>query len=238
MVNVKKKQTREEKLEKKRQAERLRYQRIKNDPVKNAELKEKERQQYQKKKEKGQIKSIHDMTEREQRAIRKIWREKTRKHRARVKLQSIRNFPVTPPESDNEDQPSLPQNNIALDAKRRSETQRKLRNKLIKRQKNEIKELRQKVRDYKKKLLRINKQEMTPNSKVTDLLQSNSEEKIEEVKKKILFSERSVKKHLSRPLGDDYGFDFLTSGGGLKFLIFKSRLPSRDNYCTGSLTPM
>ncbi|CAH0731052.1 unnamed protein product, partial [Brenthis ino] len=71
MANVKMKQTREERLEKKRQAEKLRYQRIKNDPVKNAELKEKERQQYKKKKEKGQVKSINDMTEREQRAVKK-----------------------------------------------------------------------------------------------------------------------------------------------------------------------
>lgn len=206
MVNVKKKQTREERLEKKRQAERLRYQRIKNDPIKNAELKEKERQQYQKKKEKGQIRSIHDMTEREQRAIRKIWREKTRKHRTRVKLQSTRNFPVTPPESDNEDLPPLPQNNIALAAKRRSEIQRKLRNKLIKKQKNEIKELRQKVRDYKKKLLRIKKQEMTPNSKVTDLLQSNSKEKVEEVKKKLLFSEviqNQLKENMNLTMNDN-----------------------------------
>lgn len=83
MANVKKKQTREERLEKKRQAEKLRYQRIKNDPVKNAELKEKEKQQYKKKKEKGQVKSINDMTKREQRAVRKIWREKTKKQRSR-----------------------------------------------------------------------------------------------------------------------------------------------------------
>lgn len=80
------------------------------------------------------------MTERGQRAIRKIWREKTRKQRTRVKLQSIKNLPVSPPGSDNEDLPPVPQNNIALAAKWRSETQRKLRNKLIKKQKNEIKE--------------------------------------------------------------------------------------------------
>lgn len=189
MANVKKKQTREERLEKKRQAEKLRYQRLKNDPVKNAELKEKEKQQYKKKKEKGQIKSINDMTEREKRAIRKIWREKTKKHRDRVKLQSTRNYPVTPPASDNEDQPPLPQNNIALAAKRRSEIQRKLRNKLIKKQKNEIKHLRLKLRDCQKKLQRIEKQKMTPNSKVADLLQNNSKENVEEVKKKLLFSE-------------------------------------------------
>ncbi|CAF4951139.1 unnamed protein product [Pieris macdunnoughi] len=189
MANVKKKQTREERLEKKRQTEKLRYQRIKNDPVKNAKLKEKERQQYKKKKEKGQIKSINDMTEREQRAVRKIWREKTKKHRDRVKIQSTRNNPLTPPASDNEDQPPLPQNNIALAAKRRSEIQRKLRNQLIKKQKYEIKQLRQKVRDCQKKLRRIGKQKMTPNSKVADLLQNNSKENIEEVKKKLLFSE-------------------------------------------------
>lgn len=189
MANVKKKQTREERLEKKRQAEKLRYQRIKNDPVKNAELKEKEKQQYKKKKEKGQIKSINDMTKREQRAVRKIWREKTKKHRDRVKLQSTRNYPVTPPPSDNEDQPPLPQNNIALAAKRRSEIQRKRRNKLIKKQKYEIKQLHQKLRDYQKKLRRIGKQQMTPNSKVADLLQNNSKENVEEVKKKLLFSE-------------------------------------------------
>ncbi|KAL3274298.1 hypothetical protein HHI36_015703 [Cryptolaemus montrouzieri] len=117
-MKVKKKQTREERLEKKRQAEKLRYQRIKNDPVKNAQLKEKEKQQYKKKKEKGQIKTIKDMSEREQRAIRKIWREKTKKHRDRVKLQITRNNPITPPASDNEDQPPLPENNIALAAKR------------------------------------------------------------------------------------------------------------------------
>ncbi|KAL3274883.1 hypothetical protein HHI36_019665 [Cryptolaemus montrouzieri] len=77
------------------------------------------------------------MSEREQRAIRKIWREKTKKHRDRVKLQITRNNPITPPASDNEDQPPLPENNIALAAKRRSEIQRKLRNKLIK--KNNVK---------------------------------------------------------------------------------------------------
>lgn len=40
---------REEILEKKRIAERLRYQRLKNDPQKREEKKEKERKKYQKK---------------------------------------------------------------------------------------------------------------------------------------------------------------------------------------------
>ncbi|KAK9882156.1 hypothetical protein WA026_019673 [Henosepilachna vigintioctopunctata] len=69
------------------------------------------------------------MTKREQRAIRKIWSKKTRKYRVRVKLQ-------TPPELETPPEPPLPQNNIALATKRRSESQRKLHNKLIKKQKN------------------------------------------------------------------------------------------------------
>ncbi|CAH2014575.1 unnamed protein product [Acanthoscelides obtectus] len=75
MAKLKKKLTREERLEKKRKAERLHDQRIKNDPIKNAELKEKEK--YHRKNEKGQVRSIKDLTNREQQAVRKIWREKT-----------------------------------------------------------------------------------------------------------------------------------------------------------------
>lgn len=208
MANVKKKQTREERLEKKRQAEKLRYQKIKNDPVKNAQLKEKEKQNYQKKKEKGQIKSIKDMTEREKRAIRKIWREKTKKHRDRLKLQTPRNcLIITPPASDDEDQaPPRPQNNIILAARRRSETQRKLRNKFIKKQKDEIQRLRQKVNEYQKKLRRIAKQNMTPNTKVADLLQNKTIENVEEVKKKLIFSEviqRQLKENVNLTKNDN-----------------------------------
>ncbi|RVE54116.1 hypothetical protein evm_001239 [Chilo suppressalis] len=53
----KKKQTREERLEKKRQAERLRYQRMKSDPVKNAKLKDQEKLNYFKKRRKDKLKS-------------------------------------------------------------------------------------------------------------------------------------------------------------------------------------
>ncbi|KAK0074342.1 hypothetical protein PV325_008480 [Microctonus aethiopoides] len=191
MAKTKKKQTREERLEKKREAERLRYQRIKCDPGKNEQLKEKEKLKYQRKKENGRIKSINDMTEREQRTIRKIWREKTKKHRDHLKLQSIANSPMTPPSSNN-DAHSLvieAENNVALAAKKRSENQRKSRNRLLKKQKDEIERLRNKVKKFQKKLRRVEKQKMTPNSKVVDLMKNNNEEKVEEVKKKLLFSE-------------------------------------------------
>ncbi|CAK1579125.1 unnamed protein product [Parnassius mnemosyne] len=50
----KKKLTREQTLEKKREAERRRYERIKNDPIKRQEMKEREHLNYLKKKEKGE----------------------------------------------------------------------------------------------------------------------------------------------------------------------------------------
>lgn len=81
-----KKLTREERLERKRFAERLRYQRIKNDPEKYAQQKEKDRRKYHMKKEKGTIKTINQMTSREQRKARKLWREKQRKRRCHLAL--------------------------------------------------------------------------------------------------------------------------------------------------------
>lgn len=60
---------------KKSAAAKSRLEKIKSDPILLAEYKEKERQKYLKKKEKGQRKSIQDMTPREQRKIRKKWKK-------------------------------------------------------------------------------------------------------------------------------------------------------------------
>ncbi|CAH1979468.1 unnamed protein product, partial [Acanthoscelides obtectus] len=123
--------------EKKRQAERPRDQRIKNDPIKNAELKGKEKEKYHRKKEKVQVRSIKDLTDREQRAMRKIWREQTERYRDRVRQKTIVNYPESPPPSDHEDPHFDPQilDNRASGAKRPSEKQRKRINELIKKQK-------------------------------------------------------------------------------------------------------
>lgn len=66
-----KKMSREELLQKKREAERRRYEQRKNDPIKREEMKEKERLKYQKKKEKGLRKLVKDMTPREHRSAKK-----------------------------------------------------------------------------------------------------------------------------------------------------------------------
>ncbi|CAG9569822.1 unnamed protein product [Danaus chrysippus] len=84
-----KKLSREERLEKKRLAERLRYQRIKNDPERYSQQKEKEKKKYERKKEKGTIKTVNQMTPREQRKARKIWRERAKQRRRRLALQHI-----------------------------------------------------------------------------------------------------------------------------------------------------
>lgn len=95
-----KKLTRDERLQKKREAERLRYQKIKNDPEKYELQKQKEKEKYLKKKEKGIIKTIDQMTPREQRKARKIWKKKARERRQRLTLQNVTNVSVMPSISD------------------------------------------------------------------------------------------------------------------------------------------
>lgn len=60
-------------------AERLRYQRIKRNKDKYAQQKIKEREKYEKKKEKGVIKLAQHITPRDQRKATKLWREKKHK---------------------------------------------------------------------------------------------------------------------------------------------------------------
>ncbi|KAF2893851.1 hypothetical protein ILUMI_12324 [Ignelater luminosus] len=68
------------------EAEKARLSRIKNDPIKLAEYKEKERLRYLKKKEKGLRKSIKEMTPREQRITRKKWRKYSTDYRQKQSL--------------------------------------------------------------------------------------------------------------------------------------------------------
>lgn len=67
-----------------------------------------------------------------------------------MKLQLTKNCPATPPAFYDEDQPLLPQHNFGLAANRQTETQPTVQYKLLKKQNCEIKQLRQKIRDYQK----------------------------------------------------------------------------------------
>lgn len=72
--------------------------------------KQKEKEKYLKKKEKGIIKTIDQMSPREQRKARKIWKKEARERRQRLALQNVTNVPVKPSISDVDDQ--MPQRNF------------------------------------------------------------------------------------------------------------------------------
>lgn len=181
-----KKMTREERL-----AERLRYQRIKNDKDMYALQKVKEKEKYEKKKEKGVIKTVKQMTPREHRKARKVWREKAKNRRRRLALQDISNAPETPTGLDNEDPPPPQNMNMrAQAAQQKSIRARKARNLIIRKQKAEIAQLRSAVQRYKKQIQRIKKPPIiTPNTKVNSLTRTVNANDKETIKKKLLFSE-------------------------------------------------
>lgn len=79
--------TEEEKKERRKEQKR-RYIQKKRQKMSEAELEErrrKDRERYQKKKASGEIKTIKEQTSREQRRIRKGWRERAQKYRDRIR---------------------------------------------------------------------------------------------------------------------------------------------------------
>ncbi|KAH9631435.1 hypothetical protein HF086_014280 [Spodoptera exigua] len=91
-----KKQKSEEELERRRIARRQKYQTIKNNPELYAAEQEKKRQYYLKAKENKKIKSINEMSPREQRIQRRKWKESSKKfYRKKVSQRIIENVAVT-----------------------------------------------------------------------------------------------------------------------------------------------
>lgn len=160
-----KKMSREEMLEKKRKAERDRYQRIKIDSQKYEEQREKERQKYLQKRERGIIKAAKDMIPRENRIARKRWRTNVTAFRAkRAALKEMTNNFIrstSSPNSDNEhprdefanEEPQKPDKKASC-GRKKSERIRKLRNKVLKQQQGEIQRFKTKLNRYKKRLYR------------------------------------------------------------------------------------
>lgn len=183
-----KKLTREKILLKKREAERLRYQKIKNDPVKYELQKQKEKEKYIKKKEKGIIKTVEQMTLREHRKAKKIWKKKARERRQRLSLQNISNVPATPSTSDVDNQISQSNSRKSIIAKVKSNRARRQRYLINKKKDEDIKKLKTKLARYKKRLQRLRKpQKLTPNSKVEQVMNSPSAR--DTVKKNLLLAE-------------------------------------------------
>lgn len=187
-----KKMSKEEILEKKRIAEKLRYSKIKNDPQKLAAEKEKRKEKYKKMRESGKKKLVSEMSAREKRQARKNWREYSDKSYKKKKLQedAINKFvrENTPSSLNdepmnlefcnniqlqqenfeiNDPQPLPPTSNSRLNtARERSQKQRYKRNQDLKRKNVLIVKLKQKLNKYKKRCQRLKKQkkkqELTP----------------------------------------------------------------------------
>lgn len=151
-------------LQRKREAERLRYQRIKNDPQKNEEMKEKERLKYHKKKEKGTRKLVKYMNPREHRAAKKKWKKHCAKYRSKKKaMAEITNMFVreNTPNSEIEatDEPQRPRQSPIINAiaEKRRRRAKKLQAETMKKKDKKIEDLRKKLAKYKKRLLRMAK---------------------------------------------------------------------------------
>ncbi|CAH2014946.1 unnamed protein product [Acanthoscelides obtectus] len=171
MPSKRKKLSREEILQKKREAERLRYQRKKNDPQMREEMRIKEKLKYERKKEKGLRKLAKDMTSREDRAALKKWREHCAAYRAKQKDATVAlNTPRANMLSSDQGSPcssagcntsvsiDFPSNQIptvtAINSHRRRQA-KKRREKVNKEKDEKIEALKKKVDKYRKRITRL-----------------------------------------------------------------------------------
>lgn len=190
-------------LQKKKEAEKARLARIESDPVTLAQYKEKQRL---KKKEKGQRKSIQEMTPREKRVTRKKWKEYSSKYRQKQSLNMATENYIrqnTPSTTDDEERRVAPEDNRpivnynsrAKEAKRRSDKQRKERNKQIKKIAAEISRLRTKLNSQHQKYKRakrklkhaIKSAEKTPKTRIEQMSEDVTKKK--KIVKEALFGE-------------------------------------------------
>ncbi|KAL4706153.1 hypothetical protein ACJJTC_013618 [Scirpophaga incertulas] len=215
MAPKKKRLSREELLQKKREAERLRYETRKNDPQKREEMREKEKLKYQKKKEKGLRKLVKDMTPREHRATLKKWREHCSNYRTkRLRLKRIadtfvrENTPLSDPEVNTPLVSPVPiclapSPAVSSASHQQRKKEGEMRRKKYNRERNEkIACLEKQVAKYKKRLARIEKKykkhvEDTPKTKILKMLDEPNQRK--EVVTKALFSDV-----ISKQLKDNY----------------------------------
>lgn len=197
MAPRKKKLSREEILQRKREAERKRYECMKNDPQKREALKEKERLKYLKKKEKGTRKLVDNMTPREHREAKKKWREHCSNYRNKKK--QLKNIATAfmrenTPETDVSDSLRMPTpgRDVADKIQKRKNRNKALRYRINKKKDDEINKLKKKLFKYKKRLTRLTertkpKPKDTPNTKLQKMI--DNPETRREVVKKALFGE-------------------------------------------------
>lgn len=132
---------------------------IKNDPVKYEEAKRKERERYHARKKAGKIKIINNMTPREQRKVRKNWREKSKKsydlkkRKNELERKLEQDTPLASPNSPVLVQ-NVPSTSIANMFKNRRRKNRRELKKEIEHLKSQLKEVIKKKEKYKKRAQR------------------------------------------------------------------------------------
>ncbi|CAH1988986.1 unnamed protein product [Acanthoscelides obtectus] len=163
MAPRKKTQTKEEILQKKRDAEWKKYERLNDDPQRREELREKGHLKYLKKeKEKGTRKLVKDMTPRGYREAKKKWREHCSAYRNKKKaLTNITNTYLreNTPDSgtSHSSRPITPQDVDMF--KKGINREKKLRYQIKKKKNDKIKLLKRKLLEYIKCVSRLMKKE-------------------------------------------------------------------------------
>uniref|UniRef100_A0A8D8TC48 Uncharacterized protein n=1 Tax=Cacopsylla melanoneura TaxID=428564 RepID=A0A8D8TC48_9HEMI len=191
-------QSREERLRKKREAEKRRYEKLKNDEEGRKRLKEKEVLQYEQKKKKGVCVPIKKLSAREQRAKRKEWRTKKKDYRQKKKVERERQEAVvTPPSSEDEEPPQETEKQKREKARYRNKKSReqKKKDKLIEKLTTKMEKYKKKYQRERNKNKNKNSDKSTPNTstpatprtRVKILLQK--ENNTSEMVQKVLFAE-------------------------------------------------
>ncbi|KAL0893762.1 hypothetical protein ABMA27_013899 [Loxostege sticticalis] len=269
MAKPKKKATTEEKLAKDRLRKKEKYAEIKNDPEKYKIQKEKDRQKYLSRKEKKKILSIVDMSDRQKREQRRRWRKNSRKYLNKLKEQKkLENILLqnSPPDSETEEN-----QNIAYPAERDplmeiEETPKSIPNsgktqgtpsairKMRYRSRKVISNLQKEIDKLKKekdmlrkqlyterKLQKVNKTIDTIEKKVDQVISDIKADKVEKVKKKLMFNEainrgvsekyknlaKKEKRHFVKSIVDDSKLKKYRVLSKLNFAI-KKKLPEKE----------
>lgn len=185
--------SREEALLKKKIAERIRYSKIKENSILYEEQKEKEKKKYLKKKEKGLVKPVNELTPRQQRLKRKQWRKSNQIYYKRKKnAKNLENFlrESSPPASDG---PVLNSPQITSSAKRGRKKLRRDRSKVVRenlRLKERNEKLKRSLEKYRKRLQRYKAAKNisdSPGTKIKELLKDKTKQ--DEVAKRLIFNE-------------------------------------------------
>lgn len=188
--------------------DRRRREQIKSDPEKLAELREKERQKYQKKREKGVLnaKLVKNMSDREHRKITKEWRKRSKRYRDRKKEEKKLNVilqqntpPSSPlmgvavtPDSTPASKPTDSTSRRNAGRKRVKKSRSKMYRTIMILRDN-IKKSNRSAEKYKKRYERLKKKiikrrnPLSPNSSVTRFL--GKEKVSQDVRKKLVFGE-------------------------------------------------